>query len=486
MTTEVMTSPSKFLRNARITGIGPTLAIMLASVVAAGCAAMPGEAGFAEVQNTVARRTGERIQWNRGADEDADVQASVRRMLQQELKAGEAVRIALLNNRELQATFEDLNLAQASLVQAGLLSNPVFDVALGFPLEGGQIDLSFGIVQEFLSILYRPLRKQIAAAQFEAVKLRVAGTVIDLAAQARAGFYQVQAGQQRLEFLRQVMWATRASAEAARALYEAGNIPDLELAREQALYEESRLALAVAEFQAIQDREGLNALMGLWGEDTQWTVTPRLPEIPQAPLKVVNLEKRAVKASLSLGATRHEIRSAAAAVGFTNATALIPVAESGVDAEREEGEWEVGPSFSVPLPIFNQGKVRLAAARSDLRRAQQTYWAQAVNLRSAVRAARATVGSARSRALHIEKVLLPLATRIVNHTRLQYNAMQVGVFQLLEAKREQINVGLQYIDALRDYWLSRGALGQILSGQMTSSTTGVSADDISLFSMPEM
>ncbi|HEX2239511.1 MAG TPA: TolC family protein, partial [Gammaproteobacteria bacterium] len=118
----------------------------------------------------------------------------------------------------------------------------------------------------------------------------------------------------------------------------------------------------------------------------------------------------------------------------------------------------------LPLPIFNQGQARIAAARSDLRRAQQRYWAQAVQIRAAVRAARASVLNARSRALHVRTVLLPLATQILNDTQLQFNAMQLGVFQLLLAKVQQITAGLRYIDTLNDYWRAHTALEQILNG----------------------
>jgi outer membrane protein, heavy metal efflux system len=84
-----------------------------------------------------------------------------------------------------------------------------------------------------------------------------------------------------------------------------------------------------------------------------------------------------------------------------------------------------------------------------------------------VRTGRETLLTARSRALHAQNVLLPLRTRIVEQTQLQYNAMQVGIFQLLLAKREQIAAARQYIETLRDYWLARLDLGTILSGQMT-------------------
>lgn len=440
--------------------------VALTAVLATGCASVPAGAGFANVQKTVAERTGNRIQWYRNMEDDRAVEAAVQKMLGAKLNAEEAVQIALLNNRRLQATYEDLGLAQANLVQAGLLSNPVFDAAVLFPISGGSVELSFGIVQDFLSILYLPLRRQVAEAEFEAVKLRVTGAAIDLAAQVRAGFYQFQADVQRLEFLQRVVKATAASAEATKRLYEAGNVTELDVAREQAFYEESRLAVAAAETRLIQDHERLNALMGLWGEDTQWAIALRLPEIPEQPLDDADLERRAIEANLDLGVMRKEIETLAARFGLADAAALIPNLEAGAEAEREAGEWEAGPSFTFALPIFDQGHARLAAARAELRRAQQNYWAQAVEIRAAVRSARQSALSTRSRALRVRNVLLPLYTRVVNNTQLQYNAMQVGVFQLLEAKRQQIDAGLRYIDALRDYWLSRSALGQTLSGSL--------------------
>jgi cobalt-zinc-cadmium efflux system outer membrane protein len=411
-------------------------------------------------------------------------------MLKQNLSTDEAVQIALLNNRRLQATYEDLRLTQANLVQAGLLGMPALDTQVLFPLDGGSLELGFGIVQDFLSILYRPLRREIARAQFRAAKLRVTDAVIGLATDVRATFYRAQANLQRLGFLHQVVKTTAASATAAKQLYEAGNINSLDLAREQALYHQSRLALATAEARLAPDRERLNTLMGLWGEDTQWTIAPRLPEVPDRSARMAHLEQRAVEASLTLGAVRRQVEAAAAQLGFTDATALVPTLQAGAQSEREEGEWEVGPAFRLSIPLFDQGQARLTAAQSELRRAQHVYWAQAVEIRAAARAVYQRMQSARSRALYVRGVLLPLYTRIVNHTQLQYNAMQIGIFQLLVAKQQQIEAGLQYIEMLREYWLAHTALDQILSGGAADVPAApvpqLPQGEIPTFSMPEM
>ena len=46
--------------------------------------------------------------------------------------------------------------------------------------------------------------------------------------------------------------------------------------------------------------------------------------------------------------------------------------------------------------------------------------------------------------------------RILDETLRQYNAMQLGVFQLLAAKRDQVQTGRAYVAALRD-WVEHGA-----------------------------
>ena len=76
---------------------------------------------------------------------------------------------------------------------------------------------------------------------------------------------------------------------------------------------------------------------------------------------------------------------------------------------------------------------------------------------------------ARDRALYYRDILLPLQERIVNEVQLQYNAMQLGPIQLLRAREQQIETAVAYIEALYDYWLARGDLGQILNGRLPSS-----------------
>ena len=437
-----------------------------AATIAGGCA-KPQATSVEPARALVADRTGHSIDWDRSDAADRAVSDHVRQMLRQPLSADAAAHVALLNNRHLRATYEDVGVARAELVQAGLLKNPVFDAAIRFGEGGGGTGLELTLVQDFLDVFQIPMRKRAAGAALESARLRVAGAAIDLVAQVRAAFYQHQAATQAMEMRQTVLAATEASYDLARRLREAGNINELDLANEQASYEQAKLDVASAEAAVVAGRERLNSLLGLWGQDTTWAAAERLPDLPGEDMALERVEGIAVEKSLELALAREELRSAAQRLGLRRTFGLVPEVEIGATAERElEGGWSVGPAFALPVPLFDQGQAKVAVAGAELRRSRMRYAALAVDVRSAARAARDRLHAARQRAAYIRDVILPLRTRIVEQTQLQFNAMQVSPFQLLTTRQQQVVAGRQYIEALRDYWLARAQLEQIVSGRM--------------------
>src|SRR5438094_8645719 len=256
-----------------------------------GCAHVDPNPAFRELANTVHLRTGKRVQWNRGSAEDLQAQAAVSSLLSRPLTADSAVQIALLNNHSLQATYEELGIAQADLVEAGLLRNPIFTFERRFPGQALEMD----VLKEFIDILLLPLRKRIAAAQFEAAKLRVGHEILNLAGEVRAAFYEHQGDQQLVDLRKTVAEATERSAETALRMQQAGNLKNLDLASEQATHAQAKIELAKTQSEAVQTREKLNKLMGAFGTQTNWSVAPRLSELPGSEVSTSQLESRAIQ-----------------------------------------------------------------------------------------------------------------------------------------------------------------------------------------------
>jgi len=444
--------------------------VVIATTGLGGCAAVAVDphAGFPQVAQLVTERAGKEVAWTPGTEETPPALEAVSARLQDGLSEDDAIQIALLNNHELQALYARLGIAQADLVQASLLHNPVLDAATGFPVGGGMVDLNFGAAMDFIDLLYTPLRKRVATAKFEETKLRVAAEVLDLAWRTQTAFSRHQANEQMLEMRRQVAASTAATFELAQRMREAGNLRELDLVAERALAEEAKLDLRLAEIAVRESRETLNAFMGLWGEESQaWTTASvHLPEPPREPLDTERLESRAVERSLDLAAAEQLITAAAENVGLDRASALFPEVVIGGKGERDGPEWEPGPTFTLPLPFFDRGQARMARAQAELRQARELRSALAVRIRAVTRSTRDRLAGHRDRALHYRDVQLPVRERVLRETQLQYNAMQLGPLDLFRAKEQQIEAAVRYIDALREYWMAQADLALILAGRL--------------------
>jgi len=441
----------------------------------AGCAAETKSdardgSGFDSVRQITQDRTGGAriVAWHAGGAADAEVARRVDAMLAQPIGPDQAVQIALLTHPKLQAEYERLGVAQADLVAAGLLKNPVFSAMVRWPSGGdGSTNVELGVAADFLDILFVGARKKVAAAQFERAKLDVADSVVDQAADVRAAFYDLQGARQMLEMRRTVLAAEAAAAETAQRMRAAGNISQLDADREQAMLEASRAELIDAEAGAQQKLERLAAAMGMPGQDERLQVADRLPAPPAADEALDALVTRALDQRLDLAAAKQETLSLQRTLGLTRNTALVHEAEIGVSTEREpDGDQVTGPEISVPLPIFDFGQARVAAARHRLAESQHRAEALAQQARSEVRLAYVDMTMARRRFEQYRDRVLPLRQRIVEQAQLHYNAMLLGVFELLQARQNEIDAGRAYVAALTDYWTARAELERAVGGRL--------------------
>jgi len=437
-----------------------------------GCASVPKETGYADVGRMVADRTGQETFWDRGTPEDAEVRKRVADLLRNDLTDASAVQIALLNNPGLQATYEELGVAQADLVQAGLLKNPSLGFAVRFP-EGstGVVSTDFSLAQEFLDIFMLPLRKRLAAEQFEQAKLRLAGEVFQLVGKVRQDWYALQALGQMVELRRTVLEATQVSAELAQRQLQAGNIGDLEVETQRDAYEQGRVDLARDELLFEAQRERVTRLMRLWGPQTEWRFSSQLPALPASEEPLDHVESVAISQRLDVASARQESRILAQALHVANTSRFVGSVEIGVSRQTgpEPGIRVTGPTLRLELPIFDRRQALIRRIEAQLRQSEKRLASVSVDARSEVRTARLTLLAARQVVDHYRNVLLPIRERTVKLSQERYNAMLLSVFQLLLAKQAEVDAYRRYIEAVRDYWTARVDLERAAGGTLKAS-----------------
>jgi cobalt-zinc-cadmium efflux system outer membrane protein len=451
--------------------VGAAALVAIAATSLTGCASVDPKPAFADVQETIAERTRAEAQWSRTPSETDNAAAIVDKRLAAPLDAAGAVEVALLNNPTLQATFEEVGVSQAELAQAARLENPELSGFVRFPHSGSGNNTELSFVLNVFDVFVQPARKKTAEAALEQTKLRVANEVFSLAAEVKEAYYTLVARQQLAARLLTIRDVTQAAAEFAEAQHAAGTIPDLELETRTIVHRESKVDVARAEAEARADRERLNRLLGLWGPRTAWTVADTLDAVPADEIPLDGLERLAIEKRQDLQAARWGVDLVGRALAMRRKTRYFPIGvQAGINTEKEiTGERVTGPELRLQLPLFDTGKADVARLEAEHRRAQRQLEAIAVDARSEVREARDRMLAARDLSTYYGRVLLPQRVRILELTLRHYNAMLTGAYELLQAKRDEVETEKAYVEAWRDYWIARARLERALGGALPST-----------------
>ncbi len=447
------------------------LSVLLPLLLSA-CASFSTDGGFSEIEKIAKDKLGKELQWQRSSgsgNDNANASSQrVQQLLGAALSGDDAVQIALLNNRGLQASFAELGIAEADFVQSGRLLNP--SLSFGRLQRGDEKEIELGLHLNLMRLFTMPYARQMEQRRFEQTRQQLALQMLATASETRKAYYLAVAADQTVLYMQQVKKAADASAELARRMERAGNFNKLQRAREQSFYADAVVTLARAEQAQSRAREKLLRLLGLSGAQIAFTLPARLPDLPksaEAPADArTNVEQLAMTQRLDVQAARLGTEQLAQNLGLSKATRLINVLEFGVVRNTSnQMPTQRGYEVSLELPLFDWGDAKVAKAEALYMQALHRTAETAVNAQSEVRLAYALYRSSFDIAVHYRDEILPLKKKISDENLLRYNGMFIGVFDLLADARAQIFSVNSAIEATRDFWLAQADLEMSLIGK---------------------
>ncbi|MTV39859.1 TolC family protein [Duganella radicis] len=437
-----------------------------------GCAALSGDGGFSAAAGISEQRTGVSAsvagRLPRNQDDARALAAVIGKKLEQPLAADDAVQIALLNNRGLQASYWSLGVAEADLVQAGRLQNPVLDFKRSH--GGGEVGIERTLTFNLIGLITAPMASRIEGRRFEQTKLLAANEALKVAADTRRAWVDAVAAAQIADYARQVEASAQAGAELAGRMRKAGNWSALDLAREQAYHAQALADAVHAQKAAVAAREKLTRLLGLSGEQAaSYRLPDHLPDLPAAPRELADVEQTAVNERLDIQAARLDTEQTASTLGLTRTTRFINVLDLGAVRNSEGGVKTRGYELSLEIPLFDWGSARVARAEATYMQSVNLLAQAAVDARSEARESYADYRASYDLARHYRDNVVPLRKQISDQTLLRYNGMLMSVFELLADAREQATAVSGYIGALKDYWTAQANLEAALGGRLPSN-----------------
>jgi outer membrane protein TolC len=438
-----------------------------------GCAGFSADGGMAPIQAATYAEIGKDVV-KIGDDKVAlTAKARVDQLLRKPLTADSAVQVALLNNRGLQAAFNELGIAEAQMVAASLPPNPRFGIS---KLSGRfEVEIERQIVGSLLALVTLPARAEIAGDRFKTAQLRAIEAVLRLAADARRQYYRAVAANAQVTFYQEAKASADAASELFKRLGESGGVNKIDQAREFAFEAELTVQLAQARQQQLQERERLIRQLGLWGDDLKFRLGT-LPPLPRLQ-SVKAIEAEALRKRIDIQIARAELDTLAKSLGLANATRFVNdidlLGRRTYDRGRSVGadghvERESSRSrtleLEIDIPIYDFGQSKVALAEQTYMQAANRLAEKAVNARSEAREAYTAYRANYDITRQYQDNVLPLRKIIQEQSLLQYSGMLNDVTDLITDARNRILSNVAAINTRRDFWLAHTDFKHALIG----------------------
>jgi outer membrane protein TolC len=446
---------------------GRAAAFMLLTACS-GCAEFSHDGGFDAVAQQTRAHLGKDVSWPRTEGERARSGARVAELLLHPLSMDDAVQVALLNNRELQASFEELGISEADLVESGRLPNPRFDFR--HASAAGQYDIEETLSLNVVALLTLSYRHETQRSRFAQTQAHIQDRILQLAKQTRESYIAAVAAHEALAYHEQASTAAAVGAELARRMVAAGHWNRIDQAREQAFEIDAQQALRRARVAETTNRERLIRLLGLSdasGADPAPRLAERLADVPPSIEPLPDVEQAILEKRVDLQIQRLKLDELARSLDLTQSTRFVNVLEVGPTRVKQgaaRDSYESGIVFSFEVPIFDSGAARVRRAESIYAQAVEHFAQAAIDARSQIRQSYANYQAAFELAVRQRDEVLPLRQSIAADNLLRYNASLISIFELLSSARDQAAGMDGFIQSARDFWLAKSELDASLLG----------------------
>jgi len=404
-----------------------------------------------------------------------------------ELTLAAALDRGLRHDPRLGVAIAEVHVAFAEARQARLLPNPVLSVALKYPETGGSPMIEGGVGADLLAILQTPGRTRAADHRLRAASAAMVRVALDVLTELQSTYADVQSLDARIPLLRErlvLMDRLHAIAQARLDAGEAGWLELVAFAAERAAVD---AALDELLLKRREQRLRLARLIGRPSGEAEWALESRA-EPPHQSVR----ERPWIDAALEHRPELRQITWELAALGEDvklAGGAALDSADAGVAAEREDGDWSIGPSLAVPLPLFDWGQARKAGTEARamaMRHALTQAQREAVE---EVRRACAVFNESVHELRRAREQLLPLQQERRDLVEATYRAGQADVTAVILAEQDLASARSHVIDMEHRVTASRIALhravgGRAVADQLTDTNPDAVSTDIAPIEPP--
>jgi len=378
------------------------------------------------------------------------------------LTAAAAADSAVRRSPAVQAALADVKRALADAKQARLIANPVLSLSVRFGSGGADDIVEAGLAQPLVELLGRPDRASAADARLRAAAADAVTVALDALHDGQAAHAEALAAGLRLESLEAQAALLDRLLELARARRDAGEASATEVIG----FEARRAALDARAVLLELDRDAarlaLLRVLGRPSADLDFPLDAGASPVTATDQPESHWLRLAAERRPELAAAVWELRALGDDVRLAE-WSLYEGLEAGVVSEPE-GDTTFGPAIASPIPLFDFGTQRTAAARAGVLAARHRLLGLQREIVEDVRRAHATARGAARLINATEQTVLPLARERVARTRAAFEAGFAEVNDVLLAQADLLSAEAGLIDARLRARLAAAALRRAAGG----------------------
>ncbi len=393
------------------------------------------------------------------------------------LSPDEAAILAVIANPRLRALRDQKGLAQAQLIEAGILPNPQFSYSLDIPTAGatqGTVKAyNLGLSWDTVSLLTRSAKLASTRNQAAAVDLDVAWQEWQVAQQARLQLYRLALLDRELAVAQDEEKGLEDNVATVKRALDLGYVTIINLSAAQALLQKTQLQVQTIELQRQQESLALNQVLGLPPDQRLPLPVHLEPPSPQTLPSLQQISRGLEKRRLDLLALKkgyqsqeERLRAAVLAqvpkinIGFAHASDTTHVITTGF-------------AVTIDLPVFNRNQGRIAIEKATRQKLFDEYVSRLFTARADVARLLADMASL-SRQIKTTEQSIPILTNLV---QTYHNALLEGnadVISYYSARDELITRQLDLLKLKRNLADQRIAL-EIAAGEYLGDGTNKAA-----------
>lgn len=357
------------------------------------------------------------------------------------LTEDEAITLALWNNAAYRELLTQLDIADARLYDAGLLTDPQFTTF--FPLGPKQFELTAFFAVD--AVWLRPIRIRAAQLDLGNISESMIQNGLNVVRDVRVAHANLIFAQRRARLAKDASAILTEVAELSDKRLKAGDISELEAttSRIDALTAKADAARFAQDVVLAQNQ--LRTLVGLTMHDVTIAATESATPRPTAKTSE-ELLREALAFRPDLRAAEIGVQTAAERANLADAQFMNLDVVYDANSRGTAG-FESGPGLRFTLPIFNRNRGGIAIADAQTKQAMHRYITVRDQITLDVRTAHVQIQQAEENLRAIREKILPSVNTAVELARKNYRIGGASYFLVLQTTRQFLDVRARELDS---------------------------------------